>query len=202
MKKFFIFFFKYSILFTIFSFSFSIIGGLFPSSEFSEVLGNPLLTSGISFEHVLGHITWGSFATLTTFSIRHIILGGAFTILLDADHLLQFLNIELISRMSHSIPFGLIAAGLFFIILKGKDIRLVTISIGAVISHMSFDIFLANVVYNDNTTFPLFSPFLLERFSFGGFDWVWFELIAILIVLGGYFLQKLNLISKENNQFS
>ena len=75
-------------------------------------------------------------------------------------------------------------------------------SIGAVISHISFDIFLANVAYNAYTSFPIFSPFLLERFSFGGFDWVWFELIAILIVLGGYFLQKSKLISKENKQFS
>ena len=42
-------------------------------------------------------------------------IGGSFAILLDADHLLQFLDIELVSRMSHSLPFAVIVGIVFFL---------------------------------------------------------------------------------------
>ena len=99
-----------SIIFVGISFGFSIIGGLFPSSEHTFVIGNPLVVSGITIEHVVGHIFWGAIIGLGTLSIRYIILGGSFAILLDADHLLQFLDIELVSRMSHSVVLAVIAA--------------------------------------------------------------------------------------------
>ena len=84
------------------------IGGLFPSSEHTFVIGNPLVVSSVTYEHVIGHIFWGAVIGLGTLSIRYIVLGGSFAIFLDSDHLLQFLDIELVSRMSHSIPFAVI----------------------------------------------------------------------------------------------
>ena len=75
-----------SIIFAGISFGFSIIGGLFPSSEHTFVIGNPLVVSGITVEHVVGHIFWGAIIGLGTLSVRYIILGGSFAILLDADH--------------------------------------------------------------------------------------------------------------------
>ena len=48
-----------SIIFAGISFGFSIIGGLFPSSEHTFVIGNPLVVSGITVEHVIGHIFGG-----------------------------------------------------------------------------------------------------------------------------------------------
>ena len=99
-----------SIIFAGISFGFSIIGGLFPSSEHTFVIGNPLVVSEVTIEHIVGHIFWGAIIGLGTLSIRYIILGGSFAILLDADHLLQFLDIEMVARMSHSIPFAIIAA--------------------------------------------------------------------------------------------
>ena len=137
-----------SIIFAVVSFVFSIIGGLFPSSEHTFVIGNPLVVSGITVEHVVGHIFWGAIIGLGTLSIRYIILGGSFAILLDADHLLQFLDIELVSRMSHSVALAVIVAIVFFIVLRGKDLRIAAVAFGAVLSHIAFDIFLADVGFN------------------------------------------------------
>ena len=190
---------KNSIIFTVISFGFSIIGGLFPSSEHTFVVGNPFLVSEVTIEHVVGHVFWGAVIGLGTLSIRYIILGGSFAILLDADHLLQFLDIEMVVRMSHSIPFAVIASIIFFIILRGKDLRIVVVAFGAVLSHIAFDIFLADVGFNSSTTFPLFSPFILDRIEFAGLDWLGVEIIGVVIVAVVSYLAKRKEIRLENN---
>ena len=190
---------KNSIIFTVISFAFSVIGGLFPSSEHTFVIGNPLVVSGITVEHVIGHIFWGAVIGLGTLSIRYIILGGSFAILLDADHLLQFLDIELVSRMSHSIPFAVIASIIFFMILRGKDLRVCAVAFAAVLSHIAFDIFLADVGFNSSTTFPLFSPFILDRIEFAGLDWLGVEIVGVVIVAVASYLVKRKEIKLENS---
>ena len=165
---------KYSMVFAGISFVFSIIGALFPDSEHTFVIGNPLLISGITVEHVIGHIFWGAIIGLGTLSIRYIIIGGSFAILLDADHLLQFLDIELVSRMSHSIPFAIIASIIFFIIFRGKDLKICAVVFAAVLSHIAFDTFLADIAFENTTTFPLFSPLILDRIELGGADCAWY----------------------------
>ena len=185
---------KNSIIFGLVSFGFSIIGGLFPDSEHTFVIGNPFLVSGITIEHVLGHIFWGALIGLGTLSIRYIVIGGSFAILLDADHLLQFLDIELVSRMSHSIPFAFIAAIVFFVILRGKDLRVCVIAFAAVLSDIAFDVFLSDIAFNTSTTFPLFSPFILDKIEVAGLDWLWIEIVGVSIVaVTSYFFKK-----KEN----
>ena len=188
-----------SIIFAGISFGFSIIGGLFPASEHTFVIGSPLVVSGISIEHIIGHIFWGAVIGLGTLSIRYIILGGSFAILLDADHLLQFLDIELVSRMSHSIPFAIISAVAFFIILRGKDLRIAAVAFGAILSHIAFDVFLADIVFDTSTTFPLFSPFMLDRIEFAGLDWLWIEIIGVSIVAITSYLFKKKEIKLKNN---
>ena len=193
------FIFKNSIIFALVSFGFSMIGALFPESEFTFVIGNPLVVSGVTYEHVLGHIFWGAIIGLGTLSIRYIILGGSFAIFLDADHLLQFLDIELVSRMSHSIPFAVIVSIVFFVILRGKDIRICAVAFGAVLSHIAFDIFLADVALNSDTKFPLFSPFTFETVSFQGLDWLGIQIIGLsIVVIVSYFYKKKE-IRPENN---
>ena len=188
-----------SIIFGVISFGFSIIGGLFPSSEHTFVIGSPFLVSEVTIEHIVGHIFWGAVIGLGTLSIRYIILGGSFAILLDTDHLLQFLDIELVSRMSHSIPFAIIAVVVFFIILRGKDLRIAAVAFGAVLSHIAFDIFLADVGFNSSTTFPLFSPFILDRIEFAGLDWLGVEIIGVAIVAVVSYLAKRKEVRLENN---
>ena len=190
---------KNSIIFGLVSFGFSIIGGLFPDSEHTFVIGNPFLVSGITIEHVLGHIFWGALIGLGTLSIRYIVIGGSFAILLDADHLLQFLDIELVSRMSHSIPFAFIAAIVFFVILRGKDLRVCVIAFAAVLSHIAFDVFLSDIAFNTSTTFPLFSPFILDKIEVAGLDWLWIEIVGVSIVAVTSYLFKKNEIKLKNN---
>ena len=182
---------KNTIVFAIVSFAFSMIGAFFPESEFTFVIGNPLVVSGVTYEHVLGHIFWGAVIGLGTLSIRYIIIGGSFAIFLDSDHLLQFLDIELVSRMSHSIPFAVIVSIVFFVILRGKDIRICAVAFGAVLSHIAFDIFLADVLLNSATKFPLFSPFTFETVSLQGLDWLGIQIIGVSIVaITSYFFKR------------
>ena len=190
---------KNSIIFALVSFAFSMIGAFFPESEFTFVIGNPLVVSSVTYEHVLGHVFWGAIIGLGTLSIRYIILGGSFAIFLDSDHLLQFLDIELVSRMSHSIPFAVIASIVFFVILRGKDIRICAVAFGAVLSHIAFDIFLADVALNSGTEFPLFSPFTFETVSLQGLDWLGIQIIGVSIVaIVSYFYKRKEIKLKNN----
>ena len=190
---------KNSIIFALVSLGFSMIGALFPESEFTFVIGNPLVVSSVTYEHVLGHIFWGAIIGLGTLSIRYIILGGSFAIFLDADHLLQFLDIELVSRMSHSIPFAVIVSIVFFAVLRRKDIRICAVAFGAVLSHIAFDIFLADVAFNSDTKFPLFSPFTFETVSFQGLDWLGIQIIGVTVVAVVSYFYKRKEIRLKNN---
>ncbi len=190
---------KNSIVFALVSFGFSIIGGLFPSSEHTFVIGNPLVVSGVTIEHVMGHVFWGAVIGLATLSIRYIVLGGSFAILLDADHLLQFLDIELVSRMSHSIPFAFIALIVFMVIYRGKDIRICAVAFAAVLSHLAFDVFLADIAFESSTAFPLFSPFTFETVSLQGLDWLVIQIIGVSIVAITSYLFKRKQIRLKNN---
>ena len=116
------------------AFSFSLIGLILPNAF---VVGNPLEVSGISFEHVVGHIMWGLVAGIVSFSFRYAIISGLFPIILDFDHWLQFLGIEMIPRMAHSLTFALVAVVVMMMVFGRKDLRLGAIAVAAVFSHMS-----------------------------------------------------------------
>ena len=163
---------KALILFGSISLVFSSIGLLFPESPHTFVIGSPLEVSTISLEHVIGHILWGA------------VIGGGFAILLDADHLLQFLDLEMIVRMSHAIPFAIIAAFVFYFVFNRRDLRLGAVAFSAVLSHIAFDIFLVDVLYPGSVgEFPLFAPLLFDKISFQGTDWLIFEIVGFVIVM-------------------
>ena len=165
---------KTSVVYGALAFSFSMLGLILPDAF---IVGNPLEVSGISFDHVFGHIMWGLAAGIASFSFRYAMLSGLFPIILDFDHLLQFYGIEMIPRMAHSITFGIIAIVVMMIIFGRKDLRLGAIAIAAVFSHMSFDIFLGG-----STKFPIFVPFTSENITFSGYDWIFFEFLSIVII--------------------
>ena len=165
---------KTSIVYGALAFSFSMLGLILPDAY---IVGNPLEVSGISFDHVFGHIMWGLAAGIASFSFRYAIISGLFPIILDFDHWIQFLGIEMIPRMAHSITFGLIAVSVMMVIFNRKDLRLGAIAIAAVFSHMSFDIFLGG-----STEFPLFVPWNSQVVTFSGTDWIIFEFVAISII--------------------
>ena len=177
------FFVKSCIIFSVLSFGFSLTGLLFPDDDSFFHAGNPLIVSHPSFEHIFGHLTFGMIAGAISLSLRYVFLSGAFALLVDADHLLQFFNIEMISRMSHSIPFAIIIAVVMLYVFGKKDYRLAAISFFAVISHIAFDILFVGQINPGSTGgFPLFAPFTLEFFQLGGLDWLYLEILAVVII--------------------
>ncbi len=168
-------------IFSILSFGFSLTGFLFPDD--SSIIGNPLIVSNPSLEHILGHIFFGMIAGVLSLRLKYVFLIGAFALLLDADHLLQFFNVEMISRMVHSVPFAIIIAVIMLFVFGKKDYRLAAVAFSAIISHIAFDVWFVGQIYPGSTSgFPLFSPFTVEIIRFQGLDWLYLEILAITIV--------------------
>ena len=168
-------------VFSILSFCFSLTGFLFPDD--SNIIGVPLLVSNISSEHILGHIFFGMIAGVLSLRLKYVFVIGAFALLLDADHLLQFFNVEMIGRMVHSVPFAIIIAVIMLYVFGKKDYRLAAISFSAIISHIAFDVWFVGQIYPGSAGgFPLFSPFTVEIIRFQGLDWLYLEILAIAIV--------------------
>ena len=175
------FFIKTCAIFSILSFGFSLTGFLFPDD--SHIIGNPLIVSNPSPEHILGHVLFGMIAGAISLSLKYVFMTGGFALLIDADHLLQFFNVEMISRMVHSLPFAIIIGVIMLYAFGKKDYRLAAISFSAIISHIAYDVFLAGQIYPGSTSgFPLFSPFTVEIIKFQGLDWLYLEILAIAIV--------------------
>jgi len=175
------FFIKSCAIFSILSFSLSLTGLLFPDDSY--ILGNPLVVSTPTLEHILGHVSFGIIAGAISLSLRYVFLSGALALLVDADHLLQFLDVEMISRMVHSLPFAIIIAVIMLYVFGKKDYRLAAISFSAIISHVAFDTWFVGQVYPGSPGgFPLFSPFTVEIIKFQGLDWLYLEILAIAII--------------------
>ena len=177
------FFIKSCIIFSTLSFVFSLTGLGYFFPEDARIVGNPLIVSNPTFEHILGHVLFGMIAGAISLSLRYVFLTGAFAVLLDSDHLLQFFDLEMTSRMVHSIPFALIIALIMLFVFGKRDYRLAGISFAAIISHIAFDTWLAQQIFPGSTSgFPLLSPFTVEIIQFGGLDWLYLEIVAIAIV--------------------
>ena len=175
------FFVKSCVIFSVLSFGFSLTGFLFPDDSY--IIGNPLIVSSPTLEHIFGHVAFGIIAGAISLSLRYVFLSGALALLVDADHLLQFLDVEMISRMVHSLPFAIIIAVIMLYVFGKKDYRLAAISFSAIVSHIAFDTWLAGQIHHGSTSgFPLFSPFTLEIIKFQGLDWLYLEILAIVII--------------------
>jgi hypothetical protein len=188
---------KISGLFALCSFLFSLIGldmlnfiNFGFSLPSSYIVGNPLEVSGISLEHLLGHVSWGLVVGIATFSIRYVILGGLFPLALDADHLIQFLDLEMVPRFSHSILFAIAIFVIFYFLFGKKDIRLPVLASVSVFAHISFDILLGGT-----SQFPFLIPFVGEMIQFDGFSWIIFESLSIIPV----FLISIFYLKQRNN---
>jgi len=175
------FFIKACVIFSVLSFGFSLTGLLFPDDSY--VIGNPLVVSSPTLEHIFGHVAFGVIAGAISLSLRYVFLSGALALLVDADHLLQFLDVEMISRMVHSLPFAIIIAVIMLYVFGKKDYRLAAISFSAIISHIAFDTWFVGQIHPGSAGgFPLFSPITLEIFQLQGLDWLYLEILAIAIV--------------------
>ena len=175
------FFIKSCAIFSVLSFGFSLTGFLFPDDSY--IIGDPLIVSNPTLEHIFGHIFFGMIAGAISLSLKYVFMGGAFALLVDTDHLMQFFNIEMVSRMSHSIPFAIIIAVVMLYVFGKKDYRLAAISFFAIISHIAFDILFVGQIYPDGIgRFPLFAPITLEFIQLQGLDWLYLEVLAVGII--------------------
>ncbi len=154
------------------AFGFSIIG-IFLPEKVHQV--NPLYS--FSAEEVLGHILWGLVAGAITISLRYFLLAGSFAILVDSDHLIGLLNIESVSRMSHSIVFGIISFIIIMSFFGKKNYLLGATVIGGLLAHLSFDAFRGN-----DSKFPIFTPFYSGMIHFPHVDWIFLQVAAVAVI--------------------
>jgi len=181
---------KTSTLYGILAATFSLIGLSLPSGS---IVGSPLEVSGITVEHVIGHIVWGLMIGLVTFRLRYFLIAGIFPIILDSDHLIQFLGIEVVPRMAHSVSFGLIAILVMMMIFGKRDYLLGAISFAAVLSHISYDI-----VLGGGSRFPFFTPFTNEVSAFQGPDWILMQIGAVILVVISVFITRRKKMKKNS----
>ncbi|HEX5457841.1 MAG TPA: hypothetical protein VFX64_05585 [Candidatus Nitrosotalea sp.] len=135
---------------------------------------NPLMA--LSIQEVTGHLAWGLVAGAVTLSLRYTILNGLFAILIDSDHLVGLTHLDAISRMSHSIAFGVIAAVILILVFR-KNYLLGAIAFSGMLAHLSYDTFAG-----EDGMFPIFAPFYNHQISFSHTDWLYFEISAIILV--------------------
>lgn len=128
-------------------------------------------------QHIVGHVVFGLMMGVASMRIRYVAIAGLFPIALDADHLIQFLNLDAVPRMAHSILFGVISIPLMMFFAGKKDYLLGAVCFSAVLAHVSFDILLGGT-----TSFPLFIPVINKMITFQGYDWIPFLLAAVAIV--------------------
>lgn len=162
---------KASILFCLLSACFSFIGILLAEKGPQS---NPLMA--LSVQEVTGHLAWGLIAGAVTLSLRYIILNGLFAILIDSDHLVALTHVDAISRMSHSIAFGTIAAVILILVFR-KNYLLGAIAFSGMLAHLSYDTFAG-----EDGMFPIFAPFYNHQILFPHTDWLYFEISAIILV--------------------
>lgn len=172
MKQNLVFLFKAISLYGTLAVAFSLIGIFLPEKQ---TLASPL--NAITIEHVGGHILWGLVAGAASLSLRCFILTGSFAIILDADHLINFVGLDAISRMGHSIPFAALSSIVMISLLGRKDYVLASTAFAAVLAHISLDTF-----QGSSSSFPIFTPFYSEAIWFKNADWFLFQIVAIIIV--------------------
>src|SRR5690242_3680952 len=108
------FIFLVSLFYCVLSASFSLIGLILPEKT-TQI--NPI--SSLSFKEVVGHMIWGLIVGAASLSLRYFLLGGIFALFIDADHLIGLTHLDALSRMSHSIIFGIVSVT-FLMFLFGK----------------------------------------------------------------------------------
>lgn len=171
-------FIKSSAQYAVLAVAFSIIGILLPTRQ---TISEPL--AGLSIEHILGHIGWGLMAGsaslvagITAHRLRYCFLAGAFAILLDSDHLINFLWVQVTPRMAHSIIFGILSFFIMTYVFSKKDYVLGATALAGVLTHISYDTF------TGSGKFPLLVPIQNEFFTVQTADWILFQLAAFMII--------------------
>jgi hypothetical protein len=172
MKQDLVFLFKTIFVYGILAMSFSFIGIFLPEKSYQP---NPL--ESYSLEEVLGHITWGLIAGAASLSLRYFFLSGAVAIVIDSDHLIGLLPIEAMSRMGHSITFGIISLVIIMVLFGKRNYLLGATVFSGMLAHLSFDTF-----FDNEGKFPLLIPFYTHQIVFQHAHWIFLEIVAITLI--------------------
>lgn len=171
---------KATLVYGLLALGFSFLGVFLPERTF---LDSPI-TGGLNVEHILGHIGWGLMIGALSYSLRYFLLAGSFAIIIDWDHLIQFLDIDAIGRMGHSIPFGFFSVIIMMLVFGKKDYMLGATAFAAMLAHISFD------TLTGSGNFPLFAPFYDYLVRFPDSFWFIFQGIGAAIILTSTVLLK------------
>jgi hypothetical protein len=171
---------KATLLYGSLAVAFSFVGLLLPERQFLE---SPIV-NGFNIQHILGHIVWGLMIGVVSFSLRYFLLAGAFAIIIDWDHLIQFFNVDGLVRMGHSIPFGFVAVMVLMAVFGRKNYLLGAIAFSAMLAHISFD------TLSGTGNFPLFAPFYDQMVKFPDSFWFIFQLVGLTIVISTMVLAR------------
>jgi hypothetical protein len=150
---------------------FSIVGIFLPEKG---PQANPLYA--FSEKEIIGHMVWGLAAGAASLSLRYFLLTGSLAILIDSDHLIGLLNIDVIPRMGHSIAFGIISVVILMVLFGKRDYLLGATVFGGLLAHLSFDAF------SDGAEFPLFTPLYNNMIQFPSVDWIFPEILAVAVI--------------------
>lgn len=164
---------KISLFYCVISLGFSLSSIFLPD----KTIVNHLPLGVFNVSEVVGHFLWGLVAAVVTMRLKYILLGGAFAVLIDSDHIINVLQIEGISRMSHSIAFAVIAVIVVMLVFGKRDYILGAVAGASVLSHISYDLFV-----EDHSGIPLYAPFYTMSQHFAPTGWIFFEIGAIMII--------------------
>ena len=171
---------KTTLVYGLLAFGFSFLGIFLPERTF---LDSPI-TGGLNVEHILGHIAWGLMIGALSLSLRYFLLAGSFAVIIDWDHLIQFLDIDAIGRMGHSLPFGFLSIIVMMLIFGKKDYLLGATAFAAMLAHISFD------TLTGSGNFPLFAPFYDELLRFPNSFWYIFQTVGAAIIITAMILTR------------
>lgn len=166
---------RVSMTYAALSAAFSVIGIFFVPER--TLLPNPITNGTLNAEEVIVHIIWGLVVGAVTLRLKYFLLSGSFAVLIDSDHFVNLLHMEAFSRMSHSITFGIISVLVMMLVFGRKDYLLGATAFAALLSHLSYDIFV------DETNFPLFTPFYNGAIPFHSEGWILLEIAAVSIMI-------------------
>lgn len=165
--------FRSSLMYLIFTLLFSLLAFLYP------LRGGPSFPSDICIPCELAkNAIIGLGTGLFSFNLTMILTATAFTTLIDADHIPQFLGFNVYGRPAHSIIFIVLSSVLIALLSRKRRNEalasgLITASAG--LSHLALDTFAGGPV------FPLFMPLAGVEVILPDSIWILFQTIAILL---------------------
>ncbi len=174
-----------SLFYFVLSFAYSFIGFLArtPGNQYYEYSPTRLLVE------IGGHLLFGFLAAIPFLDVEIILLTAAFSIVIDADHILSALKLDVAGRPDHSILFAIVATLLLIYTSRkarldeGRRLKLAFVVAVSMLAHFAYDVFAGN-----GSVFQFLIPFNFKEFEIAYGGWLNFELAGFFVALLATFL--------------